>query len=637
MEEKNKNLNSLNKDLQNEINTLKAKYQSQFIDLKSKMFKQLEEYKKQRQGSQSSLESEINRLRNINRNSLKNNVEIKHIIKENEQLSFDNNQLKKKQNKLIDEISQLQLNILYYKTRYKALESKYDLETFNYDKYYSNISDLKEQIIHKQSIINYSSQIINSLLKNTICDLIPYQISLNEIEGKHNLLTNNKYSITRNIIRLDALKVSELLSWYNYSNKFYSAIEIITQYELISKRSRSRMKNVVGLLGEKVKSLNIHNLTPSQLISLSRDLKQSYESISSQQHLKEYELSNQRKQFMQQSSLNNINNNNNNNNNKTPITLSSPLLPTISRGISIGNNISLGNDNYDDHNYGISFGSMVSLSMMDIQPGNFSRNQSLHSLSPSLDGTESIIAKHRKKSGTIKGSGLKLLTDETTLSQYLDPQKVESDNKERHDRQKSLSTSHNRNTSNRSISRSHSHRVAKSNRNSPLGTKTGKFAHYSAFTNSRVKKSTSTRNTSTRNTSTRNGIRHHKHLSRGGNSSRHKKNSSISSNKSLSRSGIRSNHHFKNDSINSISALSGIGDNESRLQLTDLNESYEDDHDDHDDDDDEDSSTVILKPSPKKDKKITFGIDENNENDDNQLPKVKEKALSNDILSFFAM
>ena len=53
---------------------------------------------------------------------------------------------------------------------------------------------------------------------------------------------------------------------------------------------------------------------------------------------------------------------------------------------------------------------MRSLSMMDIQPGNFSRNQSLHSLSPSLDGTESIIAKHRKKSGTIKGSGLKLLT-----------------------------------------------------------------------------------------------------------------------------------------------------------------------------------------------------------------------------------
>lgn len=162
VEEKNKNLMALNKDLQKQINTLKAKYQAQFVDLKAKMLKQLEEYKKQRQGSQTSLQSEINKLRIMNRNSNKNNVDAKHLIKENEELSTDNDQLKKKQNKLIDEISEMQLNILYYKTRYKALQSKYDLETFNYDKYHSNITDLKEQLLHKQSIIEYSAQIVES-------------------------------------------------------------------------------------------------------------------------------------------------------------------------------------------------------------------------------------------------------------------------------------------------------------------------------------------------------------------------------------------------------------------------------------------------------------------------------------------
>lgn len=112
------------------------------------------------QGSQSSLQSEITKLRSINRNSLKQNVEAKHIIKENEELSADNDKLKHKQNKLIDEMSEMQLNILYYKTRYKALQTKYDLETFNYDKYHSNISDLKEQLLQKQSSIEYSAKIV---------------------------------------------------------------------------------------------------------------------------------------------------------------------------------------------------------------------------------------------------------------------------------------------------------------------------------------------------------------------------------------------------------------------------------------------------------------------------------------------
>lgn len=495
---------------------------------------------------------------------------------------------------------------------------------------------------------------VNSLLKNSITELIPYQAPLTEIEGNHNAVTKSKHSIDRNMIRLDALKVSELLSWHNYSTKFYLSMDILSEYEGASRRARSRMKNVVSMLGEKVKSLNIHNLTPSELVALSRDLKQSYETISSEQHLKEYELQNQRREFMKHTPMQP----------KTPYNIVSPLAPTnmmLNRAVSAGTY--LGNDNdITDHGYGISFGSMASLSMMDIQPGNFSRNHSLHSLSPSLDGTESIIAKHRKKSGTIKGSGLKLLTDESTLSAYLDPAKREKELKESHERQKSLSTSH-RHQSNRSISRSHSHRRIASmkrdnnKRNSPVlgpkkATSTSKYGHYSAFTNSRLKNTGSNRSTHSTTRGGRSALNHNQGRSHrvgnnhgNGRSHRHQKNSSISSNKSTSKSTYnlyskhRSGGHYKNDSMNSISSLSRVGDGAnggSKLQLSDLNESY---------DDDDDNSTVIVNGSPKKDRKITFDLDGQSgipmfspPGHDTDLPKLQEeKALSNDILSFFAM
>ena len=73
---------------------------------------------------------------------------------------------------------------------------------------------------------------------------------MSEIEGNHNELTHSKHSINRNVIRLNALKVSELLSWHNYSTKFHLAMDILSEYELASRRSRSRMKNVVSMLGD---------------------------------------------------------------------------------------------------------------------------------------------------------------------------------------------------------------------------------------------------------------------------------------------------------------------------------------------------------------------------------------------------
>ena len=49
LQQKKKTLSKLNKDLQKEIMLLKAKYQSQCIDLRTKMLKQFEDYKKQKQ------------------------------------------------------------------------------------------------------------------------------------------------------------------------------------------------------------------------------------------------------------------------------------------------------------------------------------------------------------------------------------------------------------------------------------------------------------------------------------------------------------------------------------------------------------------------------------------------------------
>ena len=106
---------------------------------------------------------------------------------------------------------------------------------------------------------------MDSLLKNTLTELIPYKAPLNEIEGPHNLGTYNK-NINRSIMRINALKTSELVAWYNYLNKFYHSIDVLNEYELSAARLRSRMKNVVSMLGEKVKSLNIHNITASELI-----------------------------------------------------------------------------------------------------------------------------------------------------------------------------------------------------------------------------------------------------------------------------------------------------------------------------------------------------------------------------------
>jgi len=589
LEEKNANLCSLNRDLQKEVSTLRAKYQSQFDDLKSKMIKQMNEYKKQRQDSFASIQTEINRLRQEKQTALKSTTALKHMVKENEQLSAENNELKQKQNALVNDLAALQLNIQYFKTRYEALQNQFDLVTFDYDKYTANLQELKEQLLHKQHVIDYTTKIVDSLLKNTVCDLIPYSVPLNEVEGQHNDFTHKQHALRRSIIRLDALKVSELVTWFNYANKFYSVMDILSEYELISRRERSRMKNVVSMLGEKVKALNVRNISPSQLVALSRDLKQSYESISSEVHLKEYELSAKRKEFLKQ---------------------------IVTANTMMG--VSPQTHDAHDHTYNVSFSSMVSLSMVDTPNGRAERTQSMHSLSPSLDGTESTIGKHRKKSDTIKGSGLKLLTDEDTLNKYLTPQRKEMKEAREMSQTASVSVTDDAHQREKSLSMN--------TRNKPTEKM---YTHYSAFnTNNPGSRYNANPPRSHRSHRTN---RSHQSLQRAKSTQAHYKNSSLSSNGHRSR---RRNN--SNVSIKSISTLSGIGDNDSNYGG---------------DGDDDDNASVVYHSSPvdtpvaptHTQHQAGHGIPMFNPtsnatlDEDNEVSDHSETQLSNDILSFFAM
>lgn len=100
-------------------------------------------------------------------------------------------------------------------------------------------------------------------MKNSMVDPVPHSVELCEVEGSHH---SAGQQMPRSLLRLNAVKIAELVSWNDYAAKFYLAMELLAEYELSSRRSRSRMKNVVSMLGEKVKALNVTNLTSSELI-----------------------------------------------------------------------------------------------------------------------------------------------------------------------------------------------------------------------------------------------------------------------------------------------------------------------------------------------------------------------------------
>jgi len=575
----NEHLMAVNKDVQAQRNMLTAKYESQFTEMQSKVARQLEEYKLQC----NALRAEIRRLSSTPASSATATT----INSEQQQLISDNQRLHEQHTKLLQEKITLDLNLSYYQMRCKVLQTQVDSDAFDHDRYQLQLGELKEQLLHKDTMLASHSFLVDSLLKQTVAEFIPYSSAMNEAEGgNHNEYTYHQHTLQRNVIRLDALKTSELSTWFSYAQKFFATMEMLSEHESISRRQRLRVKNVVNMLGEKIKALNVDNLSQTELVTLSRDLKQAYDVISSEQHMKEYELSMQRKELLR----------------NMPMTTMSPLLPSLpqqqsalalSQGVSAA---SLVEEHDDDDHEPLSFASMSLIEMQPGANGTGNRNPSLHSMSPSLSRVDSVIAKHRKKSETIKGSGLpqvqvqsRLLTDQDSLNWYLNQQKGKKESHHHKDVvvNKEAVASSPRLCDHSSSPRVHngSHHVL--NPKSPVHAKSSsalntvdKYSHYSAFNTTRS----------------------------------NKRPRSIRQNKK------------QNDSMTSLSALSSVGG----------------DCIEYDDDDDASSVGSALSPREERpEKRVAFDtpnptlqvtLEENKESNDND-----ETALSADILSFFAM
>lgn len=230
-------------------------------------------------------------------------------------------------------------------------------------------------------------------------------------------------------LRLSDERIDDLLCWHNFQLRFYQCLDIIEGYQLSSQRSRIRMRNVVSMLGEKIKSLNINDLEPLTLIVLSRDLKKSFESIASEQHLKEFELSTHKQRLLLHSltSMNRMEIENHLSVLKKRIMNSSSYSSMLMMGSdtslcsncshrkrrtsSIRSTNGMGSSDSRHHYRNMSYSSLASIT-------------SVSCLSPSLNGNEdtNIISQHKKKrTFSLSGSGLKLLTDPATLKSYLQP------------------------------------------------------------------------------------------------------------------------------------------------------------------------------------------------------------------------
>ena len=132
LKEQNINLKKMMCDLKKEITTLTAKSVSQCNALKSQMVKELEKVKHSRNAQLDELQSEIARLRGLQRSALAHKLDTKHLIKENEELSAANDVLKIEQNKLIDEKAQMSGQLLYYQVGIRLIQHSRCMLCFYY-------------------------------------------------------------------------------------------------------------------------------------------------------------------------------------------------------------------------------------------------------------------------------------------------------------------------------------------------------------------------------------------------------------------------------------------------------------------------------------------------------------------------
>lgn len=168
-------LNDSNHELEKELLDLKNNHSQHLLDMQSKMHFIFDEYKVQSQNTNKLLKLEIHRLKaRMQRKgssplpsspsppSLSAKEKIAKLRKEIKELMIDKQALEISQKKKFDDYTRSQFDIQYYNARYKALEVKYDLELFAMDKKRSIIMEIKQDLIHKDSILLHAHQMVHT-------------------------------------------------------------------------------------------------------------------------------------------------------------------------------------------------------------------------------------------------------------------------------------------------------------------------------------------------------------------------------------------------------------------------------------------------------------------------------------------
>ena len=263
-------------------------------------------------------------------------TEIQRLYKENESL---------KEKCVLNEqnIENLTFDLQFYQSRCDQLSNKVHSELITFDKYQSDLMDLKQELLQKDSLMTHSTTLINLILKNTFVNIVTPNSnettnmttsgtsnnsnSNSNTKGNSNSSSNNSEEGTNandKLLRLNYEKIDDILGWHNFLIKFHQCIECIDQFEKASHRSRQRLKNMISIHSEKLKNLNLRNITHVTLKEFSNKMKSSFDGILSEQHLKEFQLSTEKQKLLESTTVpsmkvnyssyyNNHNNNYNNN------------------------------------------------------------------------------------------------------------------------------------------------------------------------------------------------------------------------------------------------------------------------------------------------------------------------------------
>ena len=189
-----------------------------------------------------------------------NYVTMSQLQTEIQRLHKENETLKAKCDANDQTIENMTFDLQFYQSRCEQLSNKLDSELITFDKYQSDLMDLKQELLHKDALMTQSSTIVNLVLKNTCINTEMSNNNGND-QKTNNESNNNNNEAKDSILRLSYDKIDDILSWHNFMIKFQQCVDLLDQYERASHRSRQRLKNMISIHSEKLKNLNLRNIS----------------------------------------------------------------------------------------------------------------------------------------------------------------------------------------------------------------------------------------------------------------------------------------------------------------------------------------------------------------------------------------